>query len=292
MITPDQQVQAVERHPIFSFADGEMGPFSNWFIRSLERVTGQPKIKKLYLDYVDDDRPPELFWQDALGRLGIDISLRRENGSAIPKTGPVLIIANHPFGVVDGLALCALVAQVRQDYKIITHRVLRQAPAVMDKILPIDFEETEFALRTNLETRRDAVKMLDNGGVVVIFPSGAISVARKVVGQARDPEWKKFTAKLATRPGVTVLPFFFEGKNSSLYQMARRFSVTLGYSLMFREICKKMYKPLSVIMRKPISPDTISNIANKDAVTQYLRDSVYGDQPQPDASDFDDTSAS
>ena len=284
MISPENHAPAVEKHPIFSFADGEMGPISNWFIRSLERFTGQPKIKKLYLDYVDDERPPELFWNDALDRLGISISLKEEAGSAIPKTGPVLIIANHPFGVVDGLTLCALVAQVRQDYKIITHRVLRQAPAVMDKILPIDFEETEDALRTNLETRRDAVKMLDNDGVVVIFPSGAISIAPKVVGQAQDPEWKKFTSKLAVRKGVTVVPFFFEGKNSSLYQMARRISVTLGYSLMFREICKKMYKPVSVIMRKPISSDTIQAISGKDAVTQYLRDAVYGSQTKPDAS--------
>ncbi len=285
MTSPDQHATTVERHPIFSFADGEMGPLANWFIRSLERFTGQPKIKKLYLDYVDDERPPELFWQDALGRLGIEIQLESEGNIQIPETGPVLIIANHPFGVVDGLTLCALVSQVRQDYKIITHRVLRQAPAVMDKILPIDFDETEEALRTNLETRRDAVKMLDNRGVVVIFPSGAISVAKKVVGQAQDPEWKKFTAKLATRKGVTVLPFFFKGKNSSLYQMARRVSVTLGYSLMFREICKKMYKPVSVIMRKPVTPEMISAIDDKDALTQYLRDAVYGSQPPADFED-------
>ena len=285
MISPEQHAPAAERHPIFSFADGEMGPFANWFIRSLERFTGQPKIKKLYLDYVDDERPPELFWQDALGRLGIEIELDSEANSQIPKTGPALIIANHPFGVVDGLTLCALVSQVRQDYKIITHRVLRQAPAVMDKILPIDFDETEEALRTNLETRKDAVKMLDSGGVVVIFPSGAISVAKKVVGQAQDPEWKKFTAKLATRPGVTVVPFFFKGKNSSLYQMARRISVTLGYSLMFREICKKMYKPVSVVMRKPISPETIGAISDKDALTQYLRGAVYGNVPQIESQD-------
>lgn len=283
MVSLDQHAPSIESDPVFSFADSEMGPLSNWFIRGLERVTGQPKIKKLYLDYVDAARPPELFWQDALGRLDIEIILKRDDNSAIPKTGPVLVIANHPFGVVDGLTLCALVAQVRQDYKIITHRVLRQAPAVMDKILAIDFDETEGALKTNLETRRDAVKTLDDGGVVVIFPSGAISTAPKVVGKAHDPEWKKFTAKLATRKNVTVMPFFFEGKNSSLYQMARRISVTLGYSLMFREICKKMYKPVSVVMRRPISPELIASFEDKDALTQYMRSAVYGDQLLLDA---------
>ena len=110
-----------------------------------------------------------------------------------------MIISNHPFGVVDGIALCALVSQVRQDYKLITHRILRQAPAVMDKILPIDFDETEQALQTNLETRRLAVKELQNGGVVIIFPSGAISRAKRFVDKAVDPIWKKFVAKLATQ---------------------------------------------------------------------------------------------
>ena len=281
MNSEPQTKQPYNDQPVFSFANGELGPVSNLFIRSLEKVTGQPRIKKLYLDYVDDDRPPEFFWQDALHRLRIDIDLQNEANSAIPKTGPVLIIANHPYGVVDGLALCALVSQVRQDYKIITHRVLRQAPAVMDKILPIDFDEDEKALRTNLETRREAVKTLDNDGVVVIFPSGAISLAPKVLGQAFDPEWKKFVAKLATRKNTTVIPFYFEGKNSPVFQVARRISLTLGYSLMFREICKLMYKPVSVIMRQIITPDVIASFTDKDELTQYLRAAVYGDTADP-----------
>ena len=153
--------------------------------------------------------------------------------------GGVLAIANHPYGVIDGLVLCALMAEVRQDYKIITHRVLRQAPAVMDKILPVDFDETEAALASNLKTRADAAKYLKDGGAVIVFPAGAISLAPNVVGDAIDTEWKTFAAKLAQVPDTTTIPFYFDGRNSLLYQMARRISVTLGYSLMFREICKK-----------------------------------------------------
>jgi putative hemolysin len=100
------------------------------------------------------------------------LSERYQDGiaSSIPATGRVLAIANHPYGVIDGLVLCALMAEVRQDYKIITHRVLRQAPAVMDKILPVDFDETEAALANNLKTRADAAKHLKNGGAVIVFP--------------------------------------------------------------------------------------------------------------------------
>ena len=240
--------QSIENHktPIFSFANGELKPFQNKVIRHLERVTGQPKIKRLYLDYLDDNRPDELFWSDALDRLSITINLKKSSFQHIPKTGPLLIISNHPFGVVDGIALCALVSQVRQDYKLITHRILRQAPAVMDKILPIDFDETEKAVETNLETRRLALKELKNGGVVIIFPSGAISRAKRFVDKAVDPIWKKFVAKLATQPGTQVLPFFIEGQNTPVFQFAIQCSQTLGYSLMFREICKRMYRPINI----------------------------------------------
>ena len=267
-------------HPIFSFANGEMGALSNHFIRSIEKITGQPRIRKLYFDYVKDDLPPENFWSDALGRLNISIDLTRSNidgiPASIPATGPVLAIANHPYGVIDGLALCALMADVRQDYKIITHRVLRQAPAVMDKILPVDFDETEAALASNLKTRADATKYMKNGGAVIIFPAGAISLAPNFVGNAIDTDWKTFAAKLAQVPDTTTIPFYFDGRNSLLYQMARRISVTLGYSLMFREICKKMGHSISLHMRQPIHASTLSQFGSRTEVTEYLRRCTYG----------------
>ena len=269
-----------DAQPIFSFANGEMGLMSNYIIRTLEKLTGQPRIRKLYFEYVNDDLPPKNFWSDALDRLEITINLAREvkDGVAatIPTTGRVLAISNHPYGVIDGLALCASMAEVRDDYKIITHRVLRQAPAVMDKILPIDFDETEAALLNNLKTRADAKKHLKNGGAVIIFPAGAISLASNFFGNAEDSEWKTFAAKLAQVPNTTTIPFYFDGRNSLIYQMARRISVTLGYSLMFREICKKMGQTVSLQMRQPIQAETLSKYSNRTEITEYLRHCTYG----------------
>ena len=263
-------------HPIFSFANGELGSFANSFIRAMERVTGQPKIRKIYFDYVDDNRPAELFWADALARLNISARVIYESAERIPKTGRLLVIANHPFGVIDGLILCSLIASIRSDYRIITHQVLRQAPAVKDKILPIDFSETQTALATNLETRRLAQQHLQNDGVVIIFPAGGISLAKNFVGPAFDSEWKTFAAKLALTEGTMIFPFFFYGRNSVIYQMARRVSVTLGYSLMFREIVRQMNGDVEVICRQPIKSSTLAGFANRHEVTDYLRRSTYG----------------
>ena len=263
-------------HPIFSFANGEMGPLANGFIRAMEKVTGQPKIKKIYFDYVDDERPKEMFWTDALDRLKIGYNLTKDSPCEIPATGRLLIVANHPFGVIDGLVLCSMISKIRQDYRIITHQVLRQAPAVMEKILPIDFAETQTALETNLNTRTEATRFLKDGGAVIIFPAGGISLAPNLIGPAFDSEWKTFASKLARMADTTIIPFFFEGRNSVIYQMARRMSVTLGYSLMFREICKQMNGNVQVRMRTPIHSDELADFANRQDITDFMRKRTYG----------------
>ena len=273
-----QIVEEQAKTPIFSFADGEMGAISNAVIRGLEYCTGQPKIKKIYLDYVDDNRPDELFWQDAVSRLDLKVNLKFEEGAEIPKTGRLLVVANHPFGVIDGLILCSELSKVRQDYKIITHQVLRQAPAVMHQILPIDFDTTEAALRTNMMTRKDAVKQVEDGGAVVLFPAGAISLAPKVIGKAHDAEWKTFAAKLASIENTTILPVFFEGQNSFSYMLARKMSQTLGYSLMFREICRRIGSRVDVTIRKPVTTDALKDFGSRNDITAYLRALTYGQE--------------
>ena len=201
-----------QAEPIFSFANAELGPISNACIRIIEQLTGQKLIKRLYLDYVDEKRPDSYFWRDALDRLKIKLVVKKDSESDIPKTGRLLIIANHPFGVIDGVALCAMVSEARSDYRILTHRVLRQAPAVMNNILPIDFDEDEKALLNNLKTRKDAVSHLKDGGAVIIFPAGAISLSPKFVDKAVDTDWKNFVAKMASVPDTTIMPFILKAK--------------------------------------------------------------------------------
>jgi putative hemolysin len=275
-MTSHGSLQSNERIPIFSFADGELGPFSNALIRGIEKVTGQPRIKKLYVDYVNDDRPNHLFWQDAVDRLALRVNVNFDADAYIPKTGRLLVIANHPFGVIDGLILCSEISKIRQDYKIITHQVLRQAPAVMDQILPINFEETEDALKINMQTRRDAMLQIQGGGALILFPSGGISLAPKVIGPAEDSTWKTFVAKLALIENTTILPVFFNGQNSFSFMAARKVSQTLGYSLMFREIVRRIGTRVDVTVRKPVTTDDLARFSCRNEVTAFLRSLTYG----------------
>ena len=146
------------------------GQYQTPLFALLRRQQVKGLIKRLYLDYVDENRfPHEYFWRDALDRLKINLDLQKDSSNEIPSTGRLLVIANHPFGVIDGVALCAMVSEVRSDYKIITHRVLRQAPAVVDNILPIDFDEDEKALANNLQVRKTRLTILKMMALLLFF---------------------------------------------------------------------------------------------------------------------------
>ena len=101
-------------------------------------------------------RPPELFWDDAVAALQLDLRMNRDPTEAVPRRGPLIVIANHPFGVVDGLLLGWTLSRCRSDFQIMTHRVLYQAPEVRRHILPIDFSGSDLALTNNLSSRRQA----------------------------------------------------------------------------------------------------------------------------------------
>ena len=139
-------------------------------------MTGKIKLKKLYDQYLLENNPPENFWNDAVKKLKFNFKTNFQEGSFIPKKGRLIIVANHAFGVADGVSLCSIVSNIRQDYKMITHKVLRQADAVKEKIILIDFFlQIDQAILSNIDARKEAEKVLQNDGVIVIFPSGQIA---------------------------------------------------------------------------------------------------------------------
>src|SRR5262249_31743719 len=162
--------------------------------------------------------------------LRLDLRLSRPPSDAIPVRGPLMVIANHPFGVVDGIILCSLVAQVRDDYQIMTHRVLHQAPEVRPRILPVDFSGKEAATPNNLRSRRLARALLSGGGALLVFPGGGVAAAPKTFGQAVDRPWGTLAAKLALATGAAVLPVYFHGQNSRWFQAASNIHQTLRYA--------------------------------------------------------------
>ena len=265
---------------LFSFAASEVSPISRAFIRLTELSTGQPKLKKIYDKYLLDNRPPELFWNDAIERLKFKLIINTKNNFSIPEKGRLLIVANHAFGVADGLTICSIVTKKRNDVRLLTHRVLSQAPAISHQILPIDFSETKQALINNIMTKRKAQEHLENNGVVIIFPSGEISSKINLKHKAYEKEWKTFASKLALKSKSPVLPIYFEGENSKVFHLANRMGQTFRYSVMMYELQKKIGKEIYVHIGNLIDYETIRGIGDLKKITNHLRKETYRLDPE------------
>ena len=267
---------------VFTFATAEVNIVGQLFIKTTELLTGKLKLKKLYDEYISENRPPEFFWDDAVDKLKFNLITYFQDGSYIPTTGKLIVIANHAFGVADGLSICSMISKVRQDYKMVTHKVLRQADAVKDKILPIDFNGNKDALLTNMNTRKEAEAVLQNEGVLILFPSGRIATKHnlKKLTKADDGEWKQWVSKLILKTKSPVLPIYFDGQNSQLYHIANKIGQTFRYSLCMYELKRKIGDEIYMYFGSLIPYENLAKIGDIKEITSYLRSVTYSLDPQ------------
>ena len=260
----------------FSYASEEDGAFKRSVIQIIERISGQPTLKRLYLEHQNNPQPGESFWNAAVRKLELQVEFNRDALSEIPREGAAIIVANHPFGVLDGVVACWLVAQIRDDFKILTNALLNRAEEIKPYLLPIDFEETKEALETNLKSRAESKMLLDKGGVLIIFPGGTVSTTPTVLARrAKDPEWKNFTARMILQGKAPVVPIFFAGQNSRLFQVASHLSMTLRLSLLFKEVHDRIGGALQFRIGKRIPYDELKGFKDRTQLMEFLREKTY-----------------
>jgi len=270
---------------LFSYASPLDPPVKRGLIRLVEVATGQPKLKRMYLENQRHPRLGESFFAAAVRKLKLDVQFNPAQLAAIPETGPVVIVANHPYGVLDGIVISWLVEKVRRDFVVLTNAVLMRAPEVQDFILPIDFSEAPEALETNLKTRAAARAQLERGGVVVVFAAGGVSTAPDRWGRrpAVDARWQPFVSQLIQRSRATVVPIWFGGQNSRLFQIASHVSQSLRISLIFREVKARIGATLPVEIGKPVPFADLAHLRDRQALADHLRALTYAlARPTPD----------
>lgn len=271
----------------FSYSRPEQRWLNRHLIRAVERFSGQPYLERLYRAWADDPPEGENIFAAAVRLLRIDVAIDEVQWARVPRDGPVLFVANHPFGVIDGLLMGHLATRVRPDTKIMTHSLLCQVPEAREFLLPVDFAGTAQAVQTSAMTRRRCVEWLRGGHAVAVFPAGSVSTAPSPWrGAAVDAAWHPFAAKLAMIPGVTVIPVCFLGQNSRLFQIASHIHYALRVALLFRESRRREGTRLSVVMGEPIRSEGLAALGSREAVITELRRrtlSLRGaDAPPPD----------
>ncbi|MDJ0822360.1 MAG: lysophospholipid acyltransferase family protein [Paracoccaceae bacterium] len=241
-----------------SYANTFTNPWKANTIRAMEWLTGKLPLLRMVRRF-ERMGPAEgqKFWSQALGIMRIELQTPAEQIARIPKTGPVIIVANHPHGLVDGMVLAELIGRVREDYKILTRSLLTGVSEIEEFMIPVPFPHEEDAREQSLEMRAKAMTHLKAGGVIVVFPSGVVASSDTWWGPAIERDWNPFTAKMIQRSGATVVPVFFPGRNSRAYQIANQVSATVRQGLLIHEVVHACGHPQRPVVGDPMGPEEV-----------------------------------
>jgi putative hemolysin len=287
--------------PELSYANANHPRLKRWFIRSVEGLSGRDRYALLYDIWRREIVPTG---ERIFGRMLdlIEVSVRCQDAwppQNLPD-GPLVIVANHPFGIGDGVAILSLAERLGRPFRVMIHRDLLKIREMEPYALPVDFEETKEALKNNLAVRHEALRLLKEGVTVVIFPAGGVATAPKGFGKAEDLPWKMFPAKLVQEARASVIPVYFSGQNGRLFhlvstQMNRaaqdnrlarvvgNVSLTLRTSLLIREFAKLSGKAISVRIGPAIHWREMEPLRDRKDLIRFLYDRVFALAPEQPA---------
>ncbi len=261
----------------FTYADPADPLLKRLAIGALEVATGRNRLRRLYFQHQASGWEGASFFDVAIKALSLDLRYDEARLAALPKHGPLVVVSNHPFGVLDGIVMCALMRKARPDFLVLTNAVLLRAPEMRDHMLPIDFTETMEAQRANVASRAKALAHLQNGGCLVIFPAGAISTSPDRLGRrpAVDPPWTPYLARLVQNAKAPVVPILFRGQNSRLFQIVSHISSTLRLALFFHELSRRIGARCEVEIGEVIDFERLATLKDRRALVQHLREATY-----------------
>ena len=252
-------------------------------IRTVENATGRLRLIRRADGYQDDVANGADFWDVMVARYGLSLNIVGGTLASIPREGPLVLVSNHPYGILDGLMMGHILSRVRGgEFRILANRVFRKAQDLDRVILPVSFDETREARARNLDTRRIALDYLKNGGAIGVFPGGTGSTSVRPFSRPMDPGWRSFTSRMITRSEAAVVPIFFEGANSRLFQIASHLHNTLRMALLINEFKRRVDEPVNIVVGDPIPAADIAGFKNDaKAMMDFLRAQTYALSPTP-----------
>lgn len=240
----------------------------------VEWATGLSTLDRLYRQ----DALPEdsfEFMKETLERIGTQYQVDQGSLENVPKQGSVLIVANHPFGGIEGVILASLISKVRKDVKVLANELLKRIPELDELFIGVNVFGGEQARRTNRLAIKEANQHLKQGGVLIIFPAGEVSAWQASESKITDKEWSQSVAKFVKHAQATTVPIFINGMNSKLFYQAGRIHPLLRTALLGRELLNKSGETISVSVGNPIPYSEVKDVESDDEITQYFRLNTY-----------------
>lgn len=229
---------------------------------------------KLHPQLTDSEYDPDFFMK-TLRIMDVQFEIDTDSFERIPKEGPLIAIANHPFGGIDGVVLGALLQSVRSDTKLMGNYLLAEMEGIRGSIVKVDPFDTETSKRENLKGMRTAIKWLRDGGCLGAFPAGEVSSYKWKPRSVVDSKWTDHIVSLAKRTNAPIVPIYFEGRNSFLFQAMGLIHPRFRTAMLAREFCRARGSKIMLRAGKIVKPDRIERFDTDAAATEYLRLKTY-----------------
>ncbi len=261
--------------PELSYASPAHPRLKRWFILAVEQASGRSHLSTLYDVWRRDIAPTG---EHVFSRMLELLELRPEvEGEWPPRhlpEGPLVIVANHPFGIADGIAILSLAETLGRPFRVMINADLMKVPEIQPYALPVDFSETREAQKANITTRHEAMRCLKDGITIVVFPAGGVATAARGFGRAEDLPWKLFPARLIQEARANVIPVHFSGQNGWLFHAVSRFSLTARIALLIRELRRLCGRTIRCRVGTPIAHEDLSGFRDRKELTRTLRERV------------------
>jgi putative hemolysin len=260
---------------IFSIGrDRRPGTPGDGLFRLAERLLGLDDCRAVYSRVADRDDTLS-FLRAVLGELDVHAAVNPRELDRIPATGPAVVVANHPYGGIEGILLASLLLAVRPDVRVMANYLLDRVPQMSRILIPVDPFNRRGAPRANLKPVRDALRWVRGGGMLMVFPSGEVSHLRLDHGRVCDPAWNVAVGGIARRAGADVLPVFIHGRNSAVFQAAGLVHPRLRTAMLAREMLNKRGRSIALRIGSPIPHARLAGRPDDRSLVEYLRWRTY-----------------
>lgn len=264
-----------DSHRLIDLGSAIRGPIRRGMFRvvgrPVEHLLSIPAINQLFTESRQGQESS--YFATALRLLNVSYDLSAEDVAKIPLHGPLVVVANHPFGALDGLILCDFLSRVRADMRLFGNRLLGRIPEMRPHIIPVSsFGD---AAHQNVAPLRSALKWIKQGCALAMFPAGVVSHLHVDQACVADPAWNRSVGWLVRQTGATVITTFFEGRNSNIFQVSGLIHPLLRTALLPSELLRRRGSCVSVRIGRPIEPYKIARYQDDETLVQYLRFKTY-----------------
>lgn len=240
----------------------------------IERTLCFPELNRIYGESskVDGDLS---FTNRVLEAMNVTFEVGAQENFAFPTEGPVVLVANHPFGGIEGLLMISMLERLRPDSKVMANFILSMIAEIREWFFFVNPFGGAAAKRENMASMRASLKWVEDGHALAVFPSGEVSSIDIRTGRVRDPAWSPTIAKIIRKTGATVIPVFFSGHNGALFNMAGLIHPRLRTLLLPKQFVNKRNRTLHAELGQPVTPKEMEPYDTDEELINYLRLKTY-----------------